>query len=82
MKTKKTSQQCFACGGSLEQEKTTFTADFGSGVVVIRDVSAVVCSQCGMEWIDDSKAVEIEKIVKEAKEKHSVVEVMSLSVSS
>ena len=59
--------------------RTTFTADFGSGVVVIRNVPATVCSQCGMEWLDDMITDKIEVIVKEAKEKHSVVEVMSLS---
>ena len=70
---------CYVCGGSLKKGETTFTADFGSGVVVIRNVPATVCSQCGMEWIDDEVAGRIEKIVTDAKEKHSVVEVMSLS---
>lgn len=70
---------CSACGGILEQGETTFTADFGSGVVVVRNVPATVCSQCGMEWIDDKAAGEIETIVREAKSKHREVEVMSLS---
>lgn len=70
---------CPSCGGTLEAGQTTFTADFGSGVVVIRNVPATVCSQCGMEWLDDIITDKIEGIVKEAKEKHSVVEVMSLS---
>ncbi|SHG33609.1 YgiT-type zinc finger domain-containing protein [Fodinibius roseus] len=78
MTAKNASQYCYACGGTLEQGETTFTADFGSGVVVVRNVPATVCSQCGMEWIDDDAAEKIEKIVKDAKEKHSVVEVMSL----
>ena len=46
---------------------------------MIRNVPATVCSQCGMEWLDDMITDKIEVIVKEAKEKHSVVEVMSLS---
>lgn len=79
MNIKNKHQVCFACGGSLEAGKTTFTADFGSGVVVVRNVPATVCSQCGMEWIDDDAAAKIEKIVKEAKNKQSVVEVLSLS---
>lgn len=64
----------------MEQGETTFTVDFGSGVVVVRNVPATVCSQCGMEWIDDDIAAKVEVIVKEAKNRHSVVEVMSLSV--
>lgn len=78
MKIKKQSQSCIACRGTMKQGETTFTTDFGSGVVVVRNVPATVCSQCGMEWIDDKAAAKIETIVKEAKNKHSEVEVMSL----
>jgi YgiT-type zinc finger domain-containing protein len=70
---------CPLCSGSLEKGETTFTVDFGTGVVVIRDVPATICSLCGMEWLDDITTDKIEVIVKEAKKKHSVVEVMSLS---
>jgi YgiT-type zinc finger domain-containing protein len=79
VKKDKNSNKCGECGGTLEPGESTFTADFGSGVVVIRNVPATVCSQCGAEWIDDQEAKKIEKIVKEAKKKQSVVEVISLS---
>jgi len=35
---------------------TIFTADLGFGVVVVRDVPATVCSQCGADWIADAIA--------------------------
>ena len=79
MKIEHQPQTCYACGGTMIQDETTVTVDFGSGVVVVRNVPATVCSQCGMEWIDDEAAAKIEVIVKEAKVKHSVVEVLSLS---
>lgn len=79
MKAKDQTQQCYARGGTLEEGETTCTVDFGAGVVVVRNVPATVCSQCGMEWIDDEAAAKIETIVQDAKEKHSVAEVMSLS---
>jgi YgiT-type zinc finger domain-containing protein len=79
MKAKNKPQNCSACGGTMEQGETTFTVDFGAGVVVLRNVPAMVCSQCGMEWINDEIAEEIEKIVESAKSKHSEIEVMSLS---
>jgi YgiT-type zinc finger domain-containing protein len=69
---------CPSCGGRLEEGETTFTVDFGSGVVVIRNVPATFCSKCGLEWLDDVITDKIEAIVKDAKEKHSVVKVMSL----
>lgn len=79
MKKDKQSNKCVECGGTFEPGETTFTADFGSGVVVIRNVPAMVCTQCGAEWINDKEAARIESIVEEAKKKRSVVEVMSLS---
>ena len=79
MKTKHNTQICYACGGTMKPGETTFTADFGTGIVVVRHVPATVCSQCGMDWIDDETAEKIEKIVNDAKSKRSVVEVMSLS---
>ena len=79
MKTKNHPQTCYACAGTLKQGETTVTVDFGSGLVVVRNVPATVCSQCGMEWISDEIAERIENIVKDAKDKHSEVEVMSLA---
>lgn len=79
MKTKNNLQTCYACGGTMKPGETTFTADFGTGVVVVRNVPATVCSQCGMDWINDEITGKIEEIVKDAKTKHRVVEVMSLS---
>jgi YgiT-type zinc finger domain-containing protein len=70
---------CPRCSGNLEEGETTFTVDFGTGVVVVRNVPATICSLCGMEWLDDITTDKIEVIVKEAKKKQSVVEVMSLS---
>jgi YgiT-type zinc finger domain-containing protein len=79
MRKNNPAQNCYACGGTMKKGETTFTTDFGSGVVVVRNVPATVCSQCGMEWINDNTAAKIETIVKDAKDKHSTVEIMSLS---
>ena len=57
-----TSQICPICGGKKTKGKTTFSADFGGGVVVVREVEATICSQCGEEWIDDATARQLEDI--------------------
>jgi len=80
MKKTKQPGSCAVCGGIIENGKTTVTVDYGTGVVVVRNVPAMVCSQCGMEWIDDRSAEKIETIVNEAKTKHSEVVVLSLPV--
>jgi len=78
MKKNKQSDLCATCGSQMEQGKTTFTVDYGSGVVVVRNVPAMICTHCGSEWIDDQQAEKIEKIVDEAKSQKRELEVMSL----
>jgi YgiT-type zinc finger domain-containing protein len=70
---------CPVCGGTKKAGKTTFTVDLGFGVVVVRDVPATVCSQCGADWIDDATSAKLEEIVNDARKKHHIVEVTTLS---
>ncbi len=78
MKTN-TSELCPLCGGRKVVGTTTFTADLGTGIVVVRNVRATVCSQCGEEWIDDNTARKLERNVSEARAKRSLVEVIAAS---
>jgi len=70
---------CPLCGGKKASGETTFTADLGSGVVVVRRVKATVCSQCAEEWIDDATARRLEQVVNEARLKRSEVEVTAFA---
>lgn len=78
MNKKKSPELCPLCGGDRKPGTTTFTADLGSGVVVVRKVPAMVCSQCGADWIDDRFAKRLEEIVEDARKKRLQVEVTSL----
>jgi YgiT-type zinc finger domain-containing protein len=69
---------CPLCGGKRVSGRTTFSADLGTGVVVVRNVPATVCDQCGAEWIDDATAAELEKMTDDARRRGAQVEVMSL----
>src|SRR5947207_8343005 len=73
-----TNETCPICGGKKTKGKTTFSADLGSGVVVVREVDATVCSQCGEEWIDDATARQLEQIVNDARARGLQVEVAAL----
>ena len=70
---------CPLCGGAKKSGTTTFSADLGSGVVVVRRVRATVCTQCGEEWIDDSTARQLEQIVTDARHRKLQVEVAEFS---
>jgi len=67
--------RCPICHGYKTNSTTTFTVDLGFGVVVVRHVPASVCEQCSAEWIDDTNAQKLEKIIDGARKKHSMVEV-------
>ena len=69
---------CPLCGGRKTNGTTTFSADLGSGVVVVRQVRATVCSQCGEEWIADATARELEQIVNDARSRRLQVEVAAM----
>ena len=78
MATKSLPDKCPLCGGAKQLGKTTFTVDLGFGVVVVRDVPATVCSQCGADWIGDAIASKLEEIVNDARKRHHIVEVTTL----
>jgi YgiT-type zinc finger domain-containing protein len=66
---------CPICGGTKRPGKTTFTVDLGFGVIVVRDVPALVCQQCEADWIDDRTAARLETLVSEARQRQGLVEV-------
>jgi len=76
---KKSPGLCPLCGGAKRPGTATFTAELGFGVVVVRNVPASVCSQCGADWIADDISERLEAIVAEARTKHLQIEVTSLS---
>ena len=78
---KNSSDICPLCGGKKSPGTTTFSADLGSGVVVVRHVRATVCQQCGEEWIDDATAKQLETIVAKARAKKQPIEVADLAAA-
>ena len=66
---------CPLCGGNKKDGMTTFTVDLGFGIVVIRNVPATVCSQCGSDWLSNEVNAQIEDMVQESKKKRHQVEV-------
>ena len=79
MTRSQTPSQCPLCGGAKKSGTTTFTADFDFGVVVVRNVPALVCALCGADWIQDDVAARLETIVADAKSKRLQVEVTTLA---
>lgn len=67
--------QCPLCGGEKEPGTTTFAVDLNFGVVVVRQVPALVCANCGDAWIENSTAMKLNSIVTDARRKQAIIEV-------
>ncbi len=70
---------CPLCGGKKKSGKSTFTVNLGEGVLVVREVPALVCNQCGEDWIEDKVASRSEDLTNEARKKHLQVEVAAFA---
>ncbi len=68
---------CPLCKGNKKDGLTTFTVDLGFGVVVIRNVPATVCGQCGADWISNDISEQLEEMIQEARKRKHQVEVTS-----
>jgi len=69
--------KCPICCGKMGKGITTFTSDLGFGVVVVRQVPALVCDQCGESWLSDAISQDLERAVDHLRQKHATVEVLN-----
>ncbi len=54
---------CVFCKGSTHESTTKFIVDLGNCVVIVKNVPARICRQCGEESYNDKVAQQLEKIV-------------------
>lgn len=64
---------CAICGGKKNSSTTSFTVDYNLGIVVVREVPAKICTQCGEEWIADDVALKLEEIVSISKKQNQEI---------
>ncbi len=70
---------CPTCGGRVSEGTTTFTVDKDNVLVVVRNVPARVCAQCGESWIMDHVAEELEQIVANARSNRSQLQIVDMA---
>ena len=54
---------CFMCKGIMSEGLSTFTADMGKCIVIIKNVPSQICSQCGEANYSDEVALRLEQII-------------------
>jgi YgiT-type zinc finger domain-containing protein len=55
--------KCGICKAEMEETSVTYTEDIEQGVIVIRHVPAMVCTECGNTWYTGTVVANLEKIV-------------------
>lgn len=55
--------KCFYCKGQTVEKTTKFIVDLGQCVVIVKNVPAQVCEQCGETFYSDEVAKRLENIV-------------------
>lgn len=72
---------CPMCSGAKQRGTTTFTVDYTDGVLVVRNVPATICSQCGEEWIADADASRLEHFATVARKEKKQFEVVDFALA-
>ena len=62
---------CFFCKGKTVEKSAKFIVDLGPCVVIVKNVPALVCQQCGEVSYSNEVAQKLEKIVDVVK--HSIM---------
>ena len=70
-------EKCYFCKGKVVQKKITLDFRWGEDLVVIKDVPAGVCQQCGEKYIESSVYKDLESM---AKSKGQVTDTIKVDV--
>jgi YgiT-type zinc finger domain-containing protein len=70
---------CFFCKGDVQDGFSTFTADKGGCIIVVKNVPAQICDQCGEASYSNTVAQKLEQIIQHIKNSAAEVTVVSYS---
>ncbi|NQU04597.1 MAG: type II toxin-antitoxin system MqsA family antitoxin [Calditrichaeota bacterium] len=74
--------QCPLCTGKIISGTTTFSVDLDTGVIIVRDVPAQICCQCGEEWFISEVSHRLDELTEDMRAKGSEVEILSFKSTS
>ena len=61
--TRETAALCSVCGARVRAESITYTQEVGGQVFIVREVPAVVCPQCGEQYLAPDTVDAIQELV-------------------
>ncbi len=68
---------CFKCEGKLIEKNVNYMVDLENTIIIIKEVPAKVCTQCGEQYFDDETSENIEIIVNKLKDLSTEVTIIN-----
>ena len=62
--------ECFYCKGVMKSSKTTYTINRKDYHLVIDNIPALICNQCGEPYFDESEVRLIQGLIKDVDKKY------------
>ena len=61
--------KCAVCQSNLKQKKITYTQELGGDIFVVSDVPALVCPQCGEQYLTPNTVDKIQEVAEKREQK-------------
>lgn len=58
---------CVLCKANLIKGNVNHIVDLGEGIIIIKNVPANICQQCGEYYLDTKTALKLESIIEDIK---------------
>ena len=68
---------CPVCKGAVKRGTTNFPVELSGGFLIVKNVPADICDQCGEVFIPDDVAAALEKTVEAARRSKAEIEIVS-----
>lgn len=69
--------KCEFCKAELINGKVNHIVDLGDGIIIIKNVPANICRQCGEYYVDTQTALKLENIVDRVKKEKAEMLIIS-----
>lgn len=70
---------CILCKANLTKGNVNHIVDLGEGIIIIKNVPANICEQCGEYFLDTKIALKLESLVDEIKKNKAEVFIVNYS---
>jgi YgiT-type zinc finger domain-containing protein len=70
-------ERCYFCGGRLQPGVTTLPFVVESRVIIIKQVPAEICAQCGEAILRSEVAEEVDRLLKQARQSGYEVSILT-----